>query len=95
MTTVRTCRECGSQLPPGGGALALPQLPVGASGRRDPRRAGHFGLRCSGQPELPAGKDEAFPQRFGGYELLERIGQGGMSIVYKAWAKSAWTASSR
>jgi hypothetical protein len=71
-----------------GGALALPQLPVGASREPSPRLLAHFAVFRGGRPNARwrsvCRRRRIVPPAFGDYELLTRIDPGRMGMVYKA-----------
>jgi len=81
-TAPETCPRCGTQLPAGVPRWLCPKcLLTGlANPAAEPERPSPDPKSTT---ELRDGT-ETLPQRLGSYELLERIGQGGMGVVYRA-----------
>jgi eukaryotic-like serine/threonine-protein kinase len=79
-----TCPRCGMELPAGSSSWLCPKclLANAVTGQHEPAQT----PPPLAEQELPSGGvfAEALPRRLGDCQLLERIGEGGMGVVYRA-----------
>src|SRR5262245_26324977 len=86
-STLKSCPNCGRQVPPDAPANLCPGCLVRGAFSQDGsftesniRHADTLHIVIPEDAALPEGA----PKRLGSYELLEKIAQGGMGVVYKA-----------
>src|SRR5262245_44033021 len=85
--SLKACPNCGRQGPPDAPAELCPSCLVrGALSQDSSFRESKAGLADTLHIVIPeeAALPEGAPKRLGSYDLLEKIAQGGMGVVYKA-----------
>ncbi len=84
MSAVQNCPESGVQLPPGMAPWLCPKCLLDQVAEGEPSATVRHTEPAGKSPESLGATEERLPRTLGNYELLERIGQGGMGIVYRA-----------
>jgi serine/threonine protein kinase len=84
MSATNPCPHCGKPLPPGAPGGLCPQCMLKAGVATPTGEAGPHGTRLVNSARGPVPSVEEIARHFPELEILRRLGQGGMGVVYQA-----------